>query len=135
MWSELTSADIGRAKQDLDNRRAATFTRHTEELQKLQAKHEEETQSLNAKGAELELLDTMIDRFTTEFKQEAVPTEVVEATELPKTVATIATETGESANTEGDGGVSVGSSVPVHSRGLLEVRFPSPNFGAFRRFG
>ena len=133
MWIQLSSADIGRAKQDLDNRRAATIGRHAQELENLQTKQKEEMENLNAKQAEIELLDTMIERFTAEFKENPAATDVLDEAETNLAEIEPQARDNEKAE-EADQGTAV--DLPAaRNPSLLEVRFPSPNFGAFRRFG
>ena len=133
MWDHLTSDDLNRAKQEIERRCSETASRHAEETKSLEARQAEEIQALNSKQAELELLDGLIESFTNEFNGQSAD---CEATPEGVQIAAV-DEMGESAEQARElspdllGVASVEASNP----GPLQVRFPSPNFGAFRRFG
>ena len=70
MWTQLTSADLDRAKQELNTRRTETLSRHAIELENLQTEHAEELNNLSEKQANLERLGTLIESFTREFNSD-----------------------------------------------------------------
>jgi|GraSoi_2013_60cm_1033757.scaffolds.fasta_scaffold89808_2 hypothetical protein len=136
MWDQLSSADIGRVRQELDSRRATIVTRHAEELKNLEAKQMSELEALNAKQAEVELLEALIDRFTDEFHTETPRSEDTTANEQGDTEPSGAGHGEKSAGSESEGALPGEVSAPPGAGpGPLQVQFPSPNFGAFRRFG
>lgn len=136
MWDHLACSDLDRAKQEIERRRSETANRHAEETKNLEARQAEEVQALTSKQAEIELLGQLIENFTNEFVPEESHSEPgidpadplqrrgVDKTDEPAlpsdepTEMLLGAETAEASNA-----------------GPLQVRFPSPNFGAFRRFG
>ena len=133
MWDHLTSDDLNRAKQEIERRRAETVSRHEEETKSLEAKQAAEIQALNAKQAEIELLDGLIESFCSEFNPQVAHSEA-----SPDVVDAAAVgDIGESTEQVRDisSGLLGADAVEASNPGRLQVRFPSPNFGAFRRFG
>ena len=66
VWNQLTQADVERAKEDLDRRRAETLARHAEELK-----------GLEADTAEIDTLEQAIAAFVKKFTAPAAGAEVV----------------------------------------------------------
>jgi hypothetical protein len=138
MWDQLTSADIDRVKQSLGARRAETIARHAEEVKSLEAKHLGEIHSLNAKEAEIELLNKLINDFSQEFMNEVAVSSAPTGTDQ----AALA-ETTVQNDEPGDTGMLVGekdatasplsnNTEPTPVPAQLQVLFPSPNFGRVR---
>jgi hypothetical protein len=133
MWDHLSFDDLNRAKQEIERRRTQTAARHAEETKSLEARHAEEIQALDSKQAELELLDGLIESFTHEFNPQRGDGEASpEVMQVPAK-----DEVGEFAEqvSELSAGLLGVDAVETSNPGPLQVRFPSPNFGAFRRFG
>ena len=136
MWDHLASSDLHRAKQEIERRRSETTDRHAEETKSLEARQAEEIQALTSKEAEIELLGQLIENFTSEFIPERPQSEAGNDSTDPLR--------GRGADNAGDPPVRVdqpsdvlleAETAEASNAGLLQVRFPSPNFGAFRRFG
>src|ERR1051326_8953220 len=67
MW-HVARGDIHRALENLGYRLAETLMRQQSEMKSLRAKHSDELHVLEAKQAEINSLEAMIDRFTDEFQ-------------------------------------------------------------------
>jgi hypothetical protein len=131
MWDQLTSADIGRARQELDGCRATTLSRHAEELRILEVKQTEEIEALHAKQAELELLDALVDSFTSEFKTETARSEGAVGADRGATEPVLVQHDVDPENFEADGvRPGEGPATPTSGPAPLKVGFPSPNFEA-----
>jgi uncharacterized lipoprotein YmbA len=137
MWHQLESADIDKARQSVAERLTQTIRRQEEELTNLHAKHAEEIGHLEAKQTEIETLNTLIDRFATEF-QGATVAEGEPALEEQNAGSPVAAETTEDTEVADD---KLADLAPETSRTALTlpervaVRYGSPNFGTVRKFG
>src|SRR5204863_631257 len=90
MWDQLTFAEIDRVKQSLGARRAETIARHAEEVKSLEVKQTGEIHSLNAKEAQIELLNNLINDFKREFINEVtISSEPTATHEVAQTETTI----------------------------------------------
>lgn len=132
MWDHLTSGELSRAKQEIERRRAEAVNRHEEETKILKARQAEEIQALDAKQAEIEQLDGLIESFTKEFNPQQ---SLSERGQRPD-------------GSRGRGGErrirpagyraqlisDLLGAAPAQARspGPLQVRFPSPNFQTLR---
>ena len=133
MWDHLNSGDLNRAKQEIERRRGETATRHAEETKSLENKQAEEMQALDSKQAEIELLDRLIENFANEFNRQSADCEAT-----PEVVETAAVDEIDESGvqiSEVSPDLLGGDAAQSSRAGPLQVRFPSPNFGAFRRFG
>ena len=137
MWHQLESADIDKARQSVAERLTQTIRRHEEELTNLHAKHAEEIGHLEAKQTEIETLNTLIDRFATEF-QGATFAEAQPALEEQNAGLAVAAETTEHSEVPEDKPADLAPETSPPALTLPErmaVRYASPNFGTVRKFG
>lgn len=79
MW-RVARGDIQKARGRLGYRLAETLRRQRREMSSLRAKHADELHVLEAKQAELNSLEAMIDRFCDEFAPQTEPAHQQEPT-------------------------------------------------------
>ena len=118
MWEKITPADIARVKDRLALLRAATLSRHADELK-----------TLDSEQGEIEIFARLVDAFTQKFMNaEAAPSEPAASSEAQSALAVVA----DSAEPPAPG-AEQGASSPS-----LPIDQPtSPNFGTpprLRRF-
>lgn len=136
MWDHLASSDLHRAKQEIERRRSETTNRHAEETKSLEARQAEEIQALISKEAEIELLGQLIENFTNEFVPERPHSEPGNDPADPVRGPGVDNADHPAVQVDQPSDVLLDAETAEASNaGLLQVRFPSPNFGAFRRFG
>jgi hypothetical protein len=118
MWDSLTPADIQQAKQELNERHAATLSRHAEEII-----------GLDAEQAEIETVARVVEAFALKFKKPE-PTASDEATtaeaEELSEPGTDAAEIPADASAEG-------TTTESTSKPGIRVMYSSPNFA--RKYG
>ena len=139
MWDQMTFAEIDRVKQSLGARRAETIARHAEEVKSLEAKQTGEIHSLNAKEAQIELLNNLINDFKREFINEVTTSSEPTAThEVAQTETTIQNdEPGDTAMLVGEKEATTSplssNTEPTPAPADLQVLFSSSNFGRVRK--
>lgn len=138
MWDQLTIADVDRVKETLAARRAETLARHTEEINILEARQLGEVQSLNAKEAEIELLNSLIDKFKQEFMSELpISAESTATDQLRLTETTAQNDEPDGTDMPIDGTETTASPFSHTERtsapAELQVLFPSTNFGRVQK--
>ena len=74
MWT-LTPDDIGRAKNELIQRRNDTKTRHDADLKATEVKHAEELKAIDGELAEIRAIEQAADAFARKYKLGASPDE------------------------------------------------------------
>jgi hypothetical protein len=113
MWDSLTPADILQAKQELNQRHAATLSRHAEEII-----------GLDAEQAEIETVARVVEAFALKFKK-SESTASDEATtaeeEKPSEPASEAAEIPAEDDAEG-------TTTESTSKPGIRVMYSSPNF-------
>jgi hypothetical protein len=130
MWNRLEAGDIDRARQSLRERRAETVNRHDEEMKNLQLRQDEEILKLNAKEAEIELLNQLIDSFSEEFQYTPPGRPVELGEEFLADSAPIVVDEDVEGEAENDAGSTPEA---VSSGNRLAVGYASPNFARFRK--
>jgi hypothetical protein len=126
MWQQLERGDIEKARERLGHHLADMLRRQEQETKGLRAKHADELQMLEAKQAELETLDALIDRFSDEFQNKT------EAGAAPDQESIREAPEGEDKPLAQDNIIGpAGASLPEK----LAVRYVVPNLRQFRRFG
>ena len=68
MWQQVDRGAIAKARESLGHRLAEMLRRQEQERKDLRAKHADELHVLEAKQAELETLDALLDRFADDLQ-------------------------------------------------------------------
>jgi len=133
MWQRLDSTDIDNARQSLGQRLAETMRRQEEELGRVRARHAEEIRSLEAKQAEIDSLDALIDRFAEEFHSSvSEPEPVLDQPADPGLSSGPPAEEQELPNQPtGEAVEATPTALTLPER--IAVRYGSPNFDSFRK--
>src|ERR1044071_6596556 len=137
MWNRLESRDIDSARESLGQRLGETMRRQEEELTTLRAKHAEEIRSLEAKQADIDRLNGLVERFAQEF-QGIAAAEAEPAAEQQDADAASPNASAERAPEQDDKSAGQGNEPTPTALSLPEriaVRYASPNFGMGRKFG
>ena len=141
MWEQVEAKDIERARQTLRDRLDDATSKHAEEMTALRARHAEELCQLEAKQTEIEALDRLIDAFAEEFRTDA-PYPVHAEAGIEPTMDNSAYEehaVEPPAHSEANEVAAAEEAQPAHGpRSIAEtlaVRYMSPDFRPFRKFG
>jgi hypothetical protein len=141
MWEQLEATDIERARQSLRDRFGDATSRHAEEMTALRARHAEELRQLKAKQTEIEVLDRLIDAFAEEFRTDAAQPVHGQARSEPADILTDEQEDGaplpdhSEANEMSADKEAQPVNGPRSTAETLAVRYISPDFRPFRKFG
>jgi hypothetical protein len=142
MWEQVEAKDIERARQTLRDRLDDATSKHAEEMTALRARHAEELRQLEAKQTEIEALDRLIDAFAEEFGTDAPhPVHAEAGIELTADNLFDREEDGAALpeHSESNEIAADEEAQPAHGpRSIAEtlaVRYMSPDFRPFRKFG
>ena len=126
MWQQLERGDIDKARERLGHHLAETLRRQEQEIKDLRAEQFDELQKLEAKQAEIETLDALIDRFAGEFPRAA------QLGVAPEQESIIEAPEGEDKPV---GLQEIAGGPETSWPEKLAVRYAVPNLRQFRRFG
>jgi len=137
MWEQLETKDIERARQTLRDRHAEATSTHAEEMTALRAKHADELRQLEAKQKEIEQLDRLIDAFSEEFRGDESHGDAVTESAADNS----ASESGAASSEHPETNDMAADEEALRVNGprsiaeTLAVRYMSPDFRPFRKFG